>query len=288
MCGFGKNKISKDKFMSFELFKNIINNIGRYSNTIRLNGRGESTIHPNFLEMLKYVKYEYPDKNITLFSNFSFSDEKIIESFIKYNVQLFISVDSPFKKELEDIRVGCDFDKIISNIKLLKDIEKRPYLVFTIQEVNINQIYDIAKFAKKYNLNLIYNTVRRDEGIEVFIDIVKSNIDKLREEFKKVKELFLDESIHCLIPTQISGINIGLDNLIKTNSELKECPALNNELCVLYNGDVTPCNMFNPYIYGNLFNDSIEKILNNNQTTSFKKDYKNYYYCKNCACLGGN
>jgi len=47
----------------------------------------------------------------------------------------------------------------------------------------------------------------------------------------------------------------------KTHGFLNHCPALDSELCILYNGDVTPCNMFNPYVYGNIHKDIINQCL---------------------------
>ena len=46
MCGFGKRNNSRDKFMSFEDFVEIYDKLGDKADKIRLNGRGESTIHP--------------------------------------------------------------------------------------------------------------------------------------------------------------------------------------------------------------------------------------------------
>ena len=66
---------------------------------------------------------------------------------------------------------------------------------------------------------------------------------------------------------------------------MEVCPKIKKELCVLYNGDITPCNMFNPYVYGNIHNESIEEILGGEKRKWFEKNHKSYYYCNNCACL---
>jgi sulfatase maturation enzyme AslB (radical SAM superfamily) len=44
--------------------------------------------------------------------------------------------------------------------------------------------------------------------------------------------------------------------------------------------------MFNPYLYGNITNDSFEDIMNGKKRKEFLASQKNHYYCKNCACLG--
>ena len=63
---------TKKKFLSFEAFQSILNQIGNRTKSIRLNGRGESTIHPIFVEMLTYAHTNFPGLGINLFSNMSF------------------------------------------------------------------------------------------------------------------------------------------------------------------------------------------------------------------------
>ncbi|MDO4729463.1 MAG: hypothetical protein Q4B43_10740 [Bacteroidota bacterium] len=86
-----------------------------------MNGRGESTIHPNFVEILNYTKSRYPNVRINLFSNFSFKNEEIINSLIKNQVQLFISMDSSNEDELVKIRKGAKAKYINSNIQKIKN-----------------------------------------------------------------------------------------------------------------------------------------------------------------------
>ncbi len=130
MCGFGKevNPYSKSKFLTFENYKNILHQIGDKTKTIRLNGRGESSIHPNFVEILNYTKEKYPSVNINLFSNFSFNNRRILDALIKNQVQLFISMDSSEADELTAIRKGARFQYIEENIKRLRDLPNRPFI----------------------------------------------------------------------------------------------------------------------------------------------------------------
>ena len=123
MCGFNKevNPYSKNKFLTFENYKSILHQIGSNTKAIRLNGRGESTIHPKFIEILNYTKESYPNININLFSNFSFNNKRILEGLINNRVQLFISIDSPDVEELTAIRKGARFQFIENNIKRVKN-----------------------------------------------------------------------------------------------------------------------------------------------------------------------
>jgi MoaA/NifB/PqqE/SkfB family radical SAM enzyme len=286
MCGFGQEAFSKDKFMTFESFKKIVDEVGAKTEILRLNGRGESTIHPKFIKMLDYVKSKFPKIRINLFTNLSFKNDLIIKKFVEHDLQLFISMDSNKKTELEEIRKGANYELIINNLDKLKIAQTRPFIVFTIQEINIFSIYDIALFAQKNNCHILFNTVRRDSGMDTFKKLVSDNLLNIKTQFKKAEKLYANTGLLCLYPNQLSGIQIGLENATKTHGELISCPMIDKELCVLYNGDVTPCNMFNPFVYGNLNNNEFTEIWNGEKRKEFKQIHKSYYYCNNCANLG--
>jgi len=288
MCGFGKkeNPFDKRKFLSLERYTQILQQIGDKTKAIRLNGRGESTLHPDFVHILNYTKNAFPKITVNLFSSFSFKNNAIIESFIKNDVQLFISLDSPVATELESIRKGANFQFIKSNIERLPNLPKRPFIVFTIQESNLHRIYEIAKFAKDNKCNILYNTVRRDKGIDSFVSEVKNNLQEISTQFQNVTDLFQGTPLQCLIPDQLSGVKLRIEKSQQTCGTSLCCPCLEKELCILYDGIVTPCNMFNPYKYGNIFNQTLAEIWKGNKRNDFLKLYKNCYYCKNCANLG--
>ncbi len=288
MCGFGKavNPYSKRKFLTFENYKKILHQIGDKTKTIRLNGRGESIIHPDFVDTLNYTKEQYPNVNINLFSNFSFNNKRILEALINNRVQLFISMDSSEAEELTAIRKGAKFQYIEDNIKRLDKLPNRPFIIFTIQETNIHRICDIAKFAHKYNCQILFNTIRRDEGIETFVELVNQQNQSISEQFQKVTELYANSNLQFLYPDQLGGIQLKVAKPTQTHGTMKSCPALNKELCIFYDGTTTPCNMFNPYVYGNIFKQSLNEIWNSPERLEFLTSHKQHYYCQNCANLG--
>ena len=288
MCGFGKevNPFSKNKFLTFKNYKNILQQIGHKTKTVRLNGRGESIIHPDFIDILYYTKEQHPNLNINLFSNFSFKNKRIIEALINNKVQLFISMDSSKQEELTAIRKGANFQFIEENIKQLKDLQNRPFIIFTIQEANIHRIFDIAKFALDNNCQILYNTIRRDEGIETFVNLVNEQSKSISEQFQKVEELYSNSELQCLYPDQLAGIKLKVSTPTQTHGTMQRCPALDKELCIFYDGTTTPCNMFNPYVYGNIFKQTLSEIWNSPERLEFLTSHKSHYYCQNCANLG--
>lgn len=288
MCGFGKhvNPFHKSKFMTFDVYKGILDQLGEISNTIRLNGRGESTIHPDFKEIINYTKQRFPKLNINLFSNMSFNNEKILQSLITNDVQLFISMDSAQKDKLVQIRRGAKFEYITQNIKRLKMLSKRPFIIFTIQEENFLELYEIAQFAFDNNCQILFNTIRRDVGIEDFVNLVETHKEEIREQFKKIAALYLKSDLQFHLPDQLAGVMISKTHTQQTHGSMTSCPILDKELCILYDGTVTPCNMFNPYVYGNIKEQKLKEIWDGKKRYDFLTAHKFHYYCNNCANLG--
>ncbi len=288
MCGFGKhvNPFHKEKFLPFEAYKSILQQIGSRTKTIRLNGRGESTIHPDFVEIMAYTKTSFPGLGINLFSNMSFKNEKVLNSLIDYDAQLFVSMDSPIEDELVAIRKGAKFGFIEENLRQLRKTRNRPFIIFTIQEDNIHRIRDMAQYAKRYDCHILYNTIRRDEGIESFVGMVKAHSQDILDQFEQTSQIYEGTGLFCLLPDQLAGIAIKSAGSTQTHGSKPFCPALESELCILYDGTVTPCNMFNPYVYGNIFEESIDHIWSGKKRLDFLTSHKSHYYCSNCANLG--
>ena len=94
MCGFGfkHNPVKREKYISDDTFKRFVDILAPTTKILRLNGRGESTIHPHFTELLEWTHNKYPNLCINLFTNASFKNEMLIASLIKSNVQIFISL----------------------------------------------------------------------------------------------------------------------------------------------------------------------------------------------------
>jgi len=282
MCGYGKKNNSPHKFMNFDEFLEVYNSIGSQARKVRLNGRGESTIHPQFKKIVNHIGY---NNKMSLFTNGNYYDPEINDLMIKYDIELYFSMDSPNPILLEKIRRGVSFKQLNTNINQMRLKKTRPYIIFTLQELNIGEILPIAKYAISNECNLIYNVLRRDEGIEIFQNLVLENKGEIIDKFSQVAKLYDDKQINVFIPDQVSGIKINSKDDKLTCGSLSICPNINKELCILYNGDVTPCNMFNPYVYGNIKENALEEILCGEKKEWFDKNHKEYYYCKNCACL---
>ena len=114
-------------FMSLDLFKTIIDQSEGNVPYITFSNRGEPTMNPNFVEMMKYCKGKFLD--IKLNTNGSLLTKKKIEAILDTVDTLVFSVDSV--KDYSEYRVNGNFDVVFGNIKLVKEMRKPHHNITT-------------------------------------------------------------------------------------------------------------------------------------------------------------
>lgn len=287
MCGFGGGKVSPEKFMTVETVGRVLEAVHPAPRVVRLNGRGESTIHPRFVEILQLVRGRYPDVQINLFSHLSMTATRVMDALIENDVQMFVSMDSPDPERFAAIRKRGRYSSVVANLDRLRNAARRPFIIFTLQESNFDDVVAMARFCVERRLHFLVNTVRRDEGIEPFQQLVHERRDDLQRYFEEVNVIFSQQGVACYLPDRIQGVQTKSAGTQATYGGRQRCPAIDRELCVLFDGTVTPCNMFNPYVYGNILTESLAEIRAGGRFQWFTENHKSHPYCSNCACLGG-
>jgi len=131
-----KKKV-KPGLMEFDLFARIINEIAGKVPAIRLSLRGEPTIHPRFLDCLKYAKQKGV-REVSTLTNGSKLSPSFIEKMIQAGLDwITISVDG-LDDMYESIRKPMKFQALlqsIKDIKRIKDDKKATKPVVKIQAI---------------------------------------------------------------------------------------------------------------------------------------------------------
>lgn len=112
------------KFMDFELFKKIIDEIAGKVPSIRLSFRGESTLHPNFIEAIKYAKSKGIGEVSSLTNGSKLTEEFFTELMLAGLDWLIISVDG-MGETYENIRKPLKFDDTYNKIKMTKEVKEK-------------------------------------------------------------------------------------------------------------------------------------------------------------------
>jgi len=271
--------------MTFDNYRRVLSTIKGETKAIRLNGRGESTIHPMFLDILLETRRECPSTTINLFSNLMFSNSTILDAFVECGVQLFVSIDSTDDIELAAIRKGASLATIEANLKALATIENRPFIVFTVQELNLHRILDIALFASRHDCNVLYNTIS-GQSIGDFVDTISRQHNDLVAQFDEARRVLFSVGRDCFVPDQMAGVPVAARSVIRTCGSMEKCNVIGKKLCIFFDGKVGPCNMLNPFVIGNIYESSPAEILSGVAISEFNACHIGNKYCNNCANMG--
>ena len=285
MCGYGARYNKPGYFMDFELYTKILTELdGRYS-VLRLNGRGESTIHPEFSKFIYYAREKFPKNRIRLFTNMNYNDEGITKALADCSCEVMISLDSVKKENLEKIRAGCNFERVMKNIEELCSVSSTTAIVYTLQPANFYETYEVARFAREHNCHFFCNAVRNYDMESEFNRMVNLESEYLADLYKKMKELFEGTNLMLRLPSQISGVSFETENTTPTCANYASCPNVGQDICINYDGTVTPCGMFNPTEIGNVYHSSIDEIMSSQKFELFKKQQPTNEYCRNCQYM---
>ena len=83
MCGIGKSGYNPNRNMSTDLLNSLSENVLIHAELIRLNGLGESTILPNFLEYLAILSNL--NAQLEIVTNLTVSNPKIWDNLLEMN-----------------------------------------------------------------------------------------------------------------------------------------------------------------------------------------------------------
>ncbi len=153
---FSSKKNGHMGIMNFDLFKKIIDEIEGNVEAVTFASRGEPTLNPELDKFLKYCEGKFLGLKIN--TNATMFNEKIINTLLSSDLEtLVLSIDAADKEMYEKIRINSNFDKIIKNLELFRNIKENNYkdskLKVRISGVLINDkqnLNDIKKFYEKF------------------------------------------------------------------------------------------------------------------------------------------
>ena len=256
MCPNDSIPSNKKGYMEFDLYRQIIDQVYKYANDIYLFHRGESLMHPDFCEMVKYAKnnglFTKLHTNTTLLTK-----EKSIK-LLKSELDFLSFSFEGFDKDIyEKIRVGADFEETLSNIM------------------------NFLRLKKEYEYNKPYTVLQ-------ILDIpgMRSINTADKKKFKKKFASFPLEEIR-IIPAHNWAGNINLNNSDIPVSGICTFPWYS--LTILYDGTVVPCpqDFLGKLNLGNVKTHSINTIWNNEKmlqlrTKMVEGRYKELTPCNTC------
>jgi radical SAM protein with 4Fe4S-binding SPASM domain len=240
--------------MTKEEFKLVIEKIKPYTDYAYFHVQGEPLLHSNLEEFLKICEDNNIKVNLTTNGTLLKTHIDILKN-SKSLRQINISLHSENDKE-------SYYDEVFSNCKLLPSNIYISYRIWNLNSLKpTKDMINIIKTLKKY------------------YDISTETEEKILK----------DKSIKIDINTFVDKDNLfewpDLNNEIECSGK---CYGLNTHIGILSDGTVVPCCLDSDGIInlGNIFNESLEDILNKKISTEIVEGFKNnkavHPLCKKC------
>lgn len=269
-------KDQEERHLSFEEFKSIITQFPdlRWAH---LTGEGSAFLNKDYIKMLAWLKER--DIAVYLVDHFGDLDEEILRELIRLKINgIYISVDGATKETYEKIRVGCDFDKAVGNIRRLLELKHQQKAL--LPEINFRyvilseNVHEMPQF-----LDLVDSFGDRTYwGGDVRVGYV-GNL-----EFEQIRHLSVDtipkETYDQVIARKAElGLNVFLSHIEKRRN-----PSIGQCICwlepyILMGGHVLPCctvllsnrrSFLRKHAFGNVHEQSMSEIWNSERYKRFR------------------
>ncbi len=277
-CPTGAGKMNRPKrMMNFEEFKGIIDQAkGRVIKIILFN-YGEPFLNNEILKMIKYATsvgmWVVTSTNGQFFTSKEFCFE-VISSGLQH---LIIAIDGADQETIAKFKRGVQFSKIINGFSFIIEAKKQLR-----SKTPIIQLQFIMMKHNEHQRNYI-KQLTKQLGFDIYCE--KSVwIDCNDPEFQEMAKEYLPNDLTN------SRYYLRSDGRFALKGEvINNCSLVDLNTVINSDGTVVPCcyDLYSDYIMGNIFEESLKAIWNNEKYNAFrkqiKKDRKSIPICNTCS-----
>ncbi len=276
MCEHSKMYKHNDKKLNMPLFayKKIADQIFPYVEVVDMRGFGESLLHPDFVEMVKYgSKYGVKYRIIT---NLNVDKKDYLDVMIENDFLIICSLDGHTKELFESIRRDSDFELISKNARYITQRTGNALVSCALIPKNRKYVLDIVKFCESLGFKRIgFNMdMRMYLKKNMLMEVVQQMKDVLK--YAKKRGLKIDSNFeHSYIKDPHS-----------IKKQISLCPKPWDILYIAYNGLLGPCDcrFDEQWFLGDLARNNFKEIWNNRNFVLFRNMIINneINHCKEC------
>ena len=263
---------SKRGLMSLQTFEIVLRELRQINpRVVVLYHGGEPFLNKNTIEMIKQVK-NLGVGFVKTVTNGMLLDDELLHSIIMSGLDsIEFSLDGASASENNHIRVGSDFDSVISKIKKLIDLKSK--LGSTTPEIFIAN----CQIPSKQDLERGNPEVPKNL-VDAFSEYRKEDIS-----FKVYWSIFWSG-----MPLETE--NYFFDELPIDDSTLNYCEHPHKLITIRYDGSIVACcyDTTSSYVLGNIHDSQIREIWNNEMYRELRKSIHNKTplpLCENCHVI---
>ncbi|HLC88867.1 MAG TPA: radical SAM protein [Candidatus Nanoarchaeia archaeon] len=267
--------------IELDRFKQVVDKLPRRVKEISFGSYGESFIHPDIYEMIKYVKSKSFFLSITT-NGFLFIKEENRKKVLESGVDVL-------RFSVEEIKPSTS-NAHPYNINLLAALEKladekkqtgsqtKLFFNTVVNQGNYDQIIDLIKHAETIGFDAVelIHLDKKANDVKEYLPI-----EKEIALYRKINQM-KDQMKFNIQVTSLYDRYIGIRKFAFRN--MKYCPFTYDVCHVTIEGDVTPCCFGLPrHRIGNIFEHSLSEIWNSSQFKKFRKEQQQV--CKGCTLM---
>jgi radical SAM protein with 4Fe4S-binding SPASM domain len=283
MCRVGQHGVDLRRSMPLSLFRDVITVVPSVE-IVRLNGLGESTLLPDFPQYVDFlVKRELSVELITNGSAQMADYKRVLEA----GGHVLFSWDSADPATFERLRRGATWNALLQTLRevcaecLSLGNDSRCSLIFTLQNGNAGGFTDVIRLAGELGIGSVQLNVAKQRG-----KLDQNELDMIQADIRQAATLAAEGGLSLYVPDQITGVRTAVPGAKVTSGTT--CRAPWDEAVIRWNGDVQVCNMFNPFVYGNLQRAPFEEIWSGRFAAVFRSKLNTrdcHPYCTACAYI---
>ncbi len=286
MCRVGEHGVNLERVMPIGQFADIARALLPTARDVRLNGLGETTLVPGFRSYLDVL--ERFSVNLELITNGTGS-AAAYERIVTSGGTILFSWDAASPARFEALRRGARYTDIAATVRAVSEAARLSgrrdglHLLFTLQPANRSDLPAVVEMAAELDVaNVVVNVAKlRDVGWQA------EHRDDVLSAFADAERVAARCAVRLFLPDRFGNDSVPLRSAMPTSAS--GCDRPWKEVVIRWNLDVQVCNMFNPYVYGNLHLRSFPSIWEGAFAAAFRENVNTsacHPYCRGCAYIG--
>jgi radical SAM protein with 4Fe4S-binding SPASM domain len=264
MCPYPEMRIKKGN-MTFDLFKNIIDQCDGKVFDVLLHMYGEPLVNKEIFKMIAYAKEKgvritSMSTNLTLLTRDK--GKQLIDAGLD---KITLSFDGTDKETFEQVRLGANYEKCLDNLLGFLELKK---------ETGAKNPFTVLQ---------VIQMKQTEPGLQAFVDrFSKMNVDLLKVKSFDTWAGQIEDKTDPMKPSTYHRGNV--------NDERKACPLLWYYMSIRWDGRVVPCcrDYDNHEILGDITKESLMDVWNGKRFQALRREhlkgeFENSVLCSKCV-----